>query len=232
MIVDTYGIPTYQEANPVPLSIVSFPFLFGMMFGDMGHGSVLLVFALILVLFHEPLKKTPLAVAGSLRYLLLLMGIMSVYCGLVYNEFFAMPLNIFESCYIPDQRQRWNPWLEEEIKNVSDPTLITKGEYVYLRRSPDCTYPIGFDPIWGLTSNKLMYSNNIKMKLSVIMGVIHMTMGIFHKGANSIFFGRYPDFILEVVVGTIILLGLFGWMDLLIFGKWFIDLDVEDTRRI
>lgn len=77
-----------------------------------------------------------------------------------------------------------------------------------------------------------MYSNNIKMKLSVIMGVIHMTMGIFHKGANSIFFSRYPDFILEVVVGTIILLGLFGWMDLLIFGKWFIDLDVEDTRRI
>ena len=203
------------------------------MFGDMGHGSVLLTFALILVLFHESLKKTALAVAGDVRYLLLLMGIMSVHCGLIYNEFFAMPTNIFESCYFLDQRQRWNPYLEDNpVVNVTDPKLLVKGEFVYLRKSPECTYSVGFDPVWGLTSNKLMYANNIKMKLSVIMGVIHMTMGIFHKGANSIFFKRYPDFFLEVVVGTIILMGLFGWMDLLIYGKWFTDLDIEDTSPV
>jgi V-type H+-transporting ATPase subunit a len=50
-LVDTYGIPSYREANPALLTGVTFPFFFGMMFGDMGHGSILLVFASILVLF-------------------------------------------------------------------------------------------------------------------------------------------------------------------------------------
>jgi V-type H+-transporting ATPase subunit a len=91
---------------------------------------------------------------------------------------------------------------------------------------------MGFDPVWGLSSNKLMYSNNIKMKLSVIMGVIHMTLGVFHKGANSLFFRKFADFWFEVVTGTIILLGLFGWMDLLIYAKWFLPVDIEDTSRV
>lgn len=58
------------------------------------------------------------------------------------------------------------------------------------------------------------------MKLSVIFGVTHMTIGIGVKGLNSLFFGRYLDLIFEVITGLIILLGLFGWMDLLIFAKW------------
>jgi V-type H+-transporting ATPase subunit a len=52
-IVDTYGIPTYQEANPAVVSIVTFPFLFGMMFGDVGHGSIIFIFSAILVLFNK-----------------------------------------------------------------------------------------------------------------------------------------------------------------------------------
>jgi len=51
--VDTYGVPTYLEANPVPVSIVSFPFLFGMMFGDMGHGSIYLFIGTVLTLFNN-----------------------------------------------------------------------------------------------------------------------------------------------------------------------------------
>ena len=40
--------------------------------------------------------------AGMMRYLLLLMGMFAVYCGLVYNEFFALPINLFQSCYQMD----------------------------------------------------------------------------------------------------------------------------------
>ena len=98
-IVDTYGVPTYQEANPALLSIATFPFFFGMMFGDMGHGSVLVVIALYLVINAKKFKNPMVKGALHARYLLLLMGLMSCYAGLIYNEYFAIPTNIFGSCY-------------------------------------------------------------------------------------------------------------------------------------
>lgn len=98
-IVDTYGIPSYQEANPTPISIVTFPFCFGVMFGDMGHGSILAFFGLFLVLGNDKLKGSFFKDFLPVRYFLFLLGLCSFYSGLMYNEFFAMPTNIFESCY-------------------------------------------------------------------------------------------------------------------------------------
>lgn len=66
------------------------------------------------------------------------------------------------------------------------------------------------------------------MKLSVILGVFHMTIGIICKGTNAMFFRQWDVFFTEVVTGTIILLGLFGWMDFLIYAKWFKYLNVDD----
>ena len=90
-LVDMYGIPTYLEANPAPIAIASFPFLFGMMFGDMGHGSIYLVFGTILILLNEQLKNGPFEAARQARYLLFLMGFFSTFCGMMYNEWFAIP---------------------------------------------------------------------------------------------------------------------------------------------
>ncbi|PHJ18622.1 vacuolar proton translocating atpase subunit, partial [Cystoisospora suis] len=44
-LVDTYGVPRYKEANPAIFACVFFPFLFGIMYGDVGHGVVLLLIA-------------------------------------------------------------------------------------------------------------------------------------------------------------------------------------------
>ena len=58
-IIDTYGTPRYKEVNPGYFAIVWFPYMFGTMFGDAGHGLALLTFGLF-ILFKP--KSFPLAI--------------------------------------------------------------------------------------------------------------------------------------------------------------------------
>ena len=90
----------------------------------------------------------------------------------------SIPLKIFgESCYnIPHHE----PGVHAEI------TL-----------KPDCTYPIGIDPVWYLAKNELTFVNSLKMKLAVILGVAQMALGVCMKGLNSVHFNRPVDFIFE-----------------------------------
>jgi V/A-type H+-transporting ATPase subunit I len=43
LLVKQYGIPQYGEIDPAPLFAVTFLLMFGMMFGDVGHGAVIAV---------------------------------------------------------------------------------------------------------------------------------------------------------------------------------------------
>jgi len=209
------------------INIVTFPFLFGMMFGDMGHGSIMLLFGAILVLFADKLKGTAVEFFLPLRYLVFLMGLMATYCGLIYNEWFAMPAEIFPSCFDLENR------VNDTMKTIGNETVGT-NKYYYQKYDFKCNYPIGYDPVWMMSSEALTFSNSIKMKVAVIIGIAHMTMGVIIKGTNLIYHKHWSHFIFEVVTGLVILLFLFGWMDMLIFLKWFtvIDIDNPDDDRI
>lgn len=72
------------------------------MFGDAGHGLIIVLVALLLVKKEAYIKKAfkgneiiELFLGG--RYIMLLMGIFSIYAGLIYNDFFAKSANIFGS---------------------------------------------------------------------------------------------------------------------------------------
>jgi len=62
--------------------------------------------------------------------------------------------------------------------------------------------------------------NSLKMKMAVIFGVAHMTLGIFLKGLNAKNFNKGLDFYFEFIPQLILLSILFGYMDLLIIVKW------------
>ncbi|MGQ9658588.1 MAG: V-type ATP synthase subunit I [Thermochromatium sp.] len=54
LLVKQYGIPSYGEVDPTPWFAVTFLLMFGMMFGDLGHGAVI---ALAAVLARRRLPK-------------------------------------------------------------------------------------------------------------------------------------------------------------------------------
>ncbi|XP_050003951.1 V-type proton ATPase 116 kDa subunit a 4 [Alexandromys fortis] len=178
-IVDAYGVGSYREINPAPYTIITFPFLFAVMFGDCGHGLVMLMAALWMVLNERHLlaQKSTNEIWNTFfngRYLILLMGIFSIYTGLIYNDCFSKSFNIFGSSWSVQPMFRngtWNAHVVEKSQYLQlDPAI--PGVY---SGNP---YPFGIDPIWNLASNKLTFLNSYKMKMSVILGIVQMTFGV------------------------------------------------------
>jgi V-type H+-transporting ATPase subunit a len=140
-------------------NLVTFPFLYGVMFGDIGHGGLLLLFGAALTAFPGTFNNIGLGVMVRVRYMLLLLGIFAFFIGWCYNDFMSIPIELpVGSCY-------------ENIHNE-------EGQLEAVELMEDCVYPIGFDPKWYLGANALTYFNSMKMKLSVILGVAQMSLGI------------------------------------------------------
>jgi len=57
MIIDSYGIAKYREVNPTIVAITTFPFLFAVMFGDIGHGFIMVVAGGLMCYYEKPLAK-------------------------------------------------------------------------------------------------------------------------------------------------------------------------------
>ena len=84
-------------------------------------------------------------------------------------------------------------------------------------------YPFGIDPVWMNSRNDITFYNSFKMKAAVIIGVAQMLLGIFLKGVNA----RHRDdkvmLLHEVVPQALLMLCLFGFMNILIIQKWLTD---------
>uniref|UniRef100_A0A8D0TM89 V-type proton ATPase subunit a n=1 Tax=Sus scrofa TaxID=9823 RepID=A0A8D0TM89_PIG len=219
-IVDAYGVGRYQEVNPAPYTIITFPFLFAVMFGDVGHGLLMFLFALAMVLAeNRPAVKTAQneiwrTFFGG-RYLLLLMGLFSVYTGFIYNECFSRATAIFPS-----------GWSVAAMANQSGWSDTFLAEHPLLTLDPNVTgvflgpYPFGIDPVWSLAVNHLSFLNSFKMKMSVLLGVTHMTFGVVLGVFNHMHFGQWHRLLLETVPELVFLLALFGYLVFLIVYKW------------
>jgi len=66
-IIDSYGIATYQEVNPGMFAVITFPFLFAVMFGDIGHGFLATLAGVVMVTYERKLAKAGLGEVSRVR---------------------------------------------------------------------------------------------------------------------------------------------------------------------
>ncbi len=93
-IIDNFGIPSYGETNPLPFMILTFPLIFGLMFGDVGEGSLFLLFGIFLLY----VKRTKAVMSGIRQIfvngaeLIVMLGISAIIFGFVFGDFFGFDM--------------------------------------------------------------------------------------------------------------------------------------------
>ncbi len=86
MLVTAYGLPAYKELEPTIFVAFSYLLMFGMMFGDAGHGAILALAGLLALLAGRKEKTRDVGL------LLLFGGFCSMLFGFIYGSCFGLPV--------------------------------------------------------------------------------------------------------------------------------------------
>ena len=94
------------------------------------------------------------------------MGLFSIYTGFMYNDIFSKTLHIWRSGW--DYPQQGNGTI----------FAVNNGH----------VYPFGVDPAWHDADNALVFTNSYKMKMAVVLGVIHVRLSsaVMSTGSNGL----------------------------------------------
>jgi len=228
-LINAYGVAGYREANPAVYTIITFPFLFAVMFGDAGHGAIMLGFGLYMCIKEKMLEARKIdneiwKYFFNGRYLITIMAIFSIYTGFIYNDVFSKSLNVVGSS--------WQTQMHD------DDILKTKNAMISPAKASEwygTPYPFGVDPIWQVSENKIVFLNAFKMKVSIILGVIHMTFGVCLSYWNATYFKKPLNIFAEFIPQIIFLVCMFGYLTLLMWMKWTMyaanATDIVDSER-
>jgi len=122
---------------------------------------------------------------------------------------FSKSVNIFQSqWHVIDN--------ESELHKSHDFILDASNTSVY----GGVPYLFGIDPAWQMASNKIMFTNSYKEKISVILGVSQMLVGIILSLLNHLYFGHYLNIFCIFIPQILFLLSIFGYLCVIIIAKW------------
>lgn len=82
------------------------------------------------------------------------MGAFSIFTGFIYNDIFSKSLHLFTNGF---------DWPDDREGSIS---AIPNGH----------VYPFGIDPYWNGADNALIFTNSLKMKMSIIIGIVHVSI--------------------------------------------------------
>ena len=145
------------------------------------------------------------------------MATFSIYTGFIYNDIFSKSMTIWSS--------GWE-WPENP------------GGLVEAQRTG--VYPFGLDPDWHGADNALIFTNSYKMKMSIILGIIHvsfriqlgdsrliprhqMTFAICLQVPNHLHFKKKLNIYVEFIPQILFLWSIFGYLLICIIYKWSVD---------
>ena len=86
------GTPNYFEVNPTPIYAVLYVIMFGMMFGDIGAGAVLILLGFLLTCLRKGLFMFSSSVMRKLGQILLFCGVSGIFFGILYGELFLVDI--------------------------------------------------------------------------------------------------------------------------------------------
>ena len=81
-----YGVPSYSEIDPTPFLFITFPLLFGIMFGDIGHGLVLAISGIV----GSRVFKKRGGDYVNFSWIIFWCGCWAILGGILYGEFFGI----------------------------------------------------------------------------------------------------------------------------------------------
>jgi V-type H+-transporting ATPase subunit a len=157
------------------------------------------------------------------------MGLFSMYTGLMYNDIFSKSLHLWESGW----------------------TFPGSNDTIVIGIDNGHRYPFGLDPGWHGAVNGLVFTNSYKMKMSIVLGVIHvrvflqcifanfahmvilfhqMTFALCLQVPNHIRFKRPIDIYANFIPQMIFLQSIFGYLVICIIYKWSIDWSTVSTE--
>jgi V/A-type H+-transporting ATPase subunit I len=181
-LTTAFGVPNHRELDPTFFMALGFPIMFGLMFGDLGHGLLLFFFALLGMIGRR--RGMDLGELGNYFLkgsgLIAMCAVFSIFFGLLYGEFFGF--SIIHTAFYQGMR-------------ISTFGVVMRGFLFNLFRFFDfdagITYIATSDasghdtPIW-FSAFESTEETWVLFVLSIIIGVIHLSIAISLDLVNKI----------------------------------------------